>query len=267
MNWRWSPTCVGNTTSLLYRTRVYEWLIYPPNEHIRIGILTSCYSFLQQGVLFILSSRAPFVSLFFSGCVSLVVYWLYFIQVCMLSASTLNLWGLVWLEWNWWKGAVVSVLNSNKPCFDLLYLFLIQTRRCELLSLNPHHLEQPRKQVVSNAVFTPCTKDDLNKNIWMPHSNEHYWKSNSAVSFIVFTISHHIPEIKLSTCNSFSLFGVHVCWMVVNWIAANLPDMWDRTITIGSAGKTFSVTGWKLGWSIGPKHLIRALCIVHQNCN
>ena len=37
---------------------------------------------------------------------------------------------------------------------------------------------------------------------------------------------------------------------------ATLPGMWDRTITIGSAGKTFSVTGWKLGWAIGPKHLL-----------
>ena len=45
--------------------------------------------------------------------------------------------------------------------------------------------------------------------------------------------------------------------------AATLPDMWDRTITIGSAGKTFSVTGWKLGWSIGPKHLLHALQTVH----
>jgi len=51
------------------------------------------------------------------------------------------------------------------------------------------------------------------------------------------------------------------------WFAANLPGMWDRTVTIGSAGKTFSVTGWKLGWSVGPKHLIRCLCMVHQNCN
>ena len=50
-------------------------------------------------------------------------------------------------------------------------------------------------------------------------------------------------------------------------VAATLPGMWDRTITIGSAGKTFSVTGWKLGWSIGPKHLIQCLCMVHQNCN
>lgn len=46
---------------------------------------------------------------------------------------------------------------------------------------------------------------------------------------------------------------------------ATLPGMWDRTITISSAGKTFSVTGWKLGWSIGPKHLIKHLQTVMQN--
>jgi kynurenine--oxoglutarate transaminase/cysteine-S-conjugate beta-lyase/glutamine--phenylpyruvate transaminase len=47
---------------------------------------------------------------------------------------------------------------------------------------------------------------------------------------------------------------------------ATLPGMWERTVTIGSAGKAFSVTGWKIGWSIGPKHLIKALCVMHQNC-
>ncbi|XP_067845995.1 kynurenine--oxoglutarate transaminase 3-like isoform X2 [Heptranchias perlo] len=46
---------------------------------------------------------------------------------------------------------------------------------------------------------------------------------------------------------------------------ATLPGMWARTITIGSAGKTFSVTGWKLGWSIGPEHLIKHLQTVQQN--
>ncbi|XP_028817117.1 kynurenine--oxoglutarate transaminase 3-like isoform X2 [Denticeps clupeoides] len=46
---------------------------------------------------------------------------------------------------------------------------------------------------------------------------------------------------------------------------ATLPGMWERTVTIGSAGKTFSVTGWKLGWSIGPEHLVRHLQTVWQN--
>lgn len=45
---------------------------------------------------------------------------------------------------------------------------------------------------------------------------------------------------------------------------ASLPNMWDRTITIGSAGKTFSVTGWKIGWAFGPKELIKYVQLIHQ---
>ena len=47
---------------------------------------------------------------------------------------------------------------------------------------------------------------------------------------------------------------------------ATFPDMWERTITIGSAGKTFSVTGWKLGWAVGPDYLLRNCQVAHQNC-
>jgi len=47
---------------------------------------------------------------------------------------------------------------------------------------------------------------------------------------------------------------------------ATLPDMYERTITVGSAGKTFSVTGWKLGWAIGPEHLLKNCQVAHQNC-
>ena len=31
---------------------------------------------------------------------------------------------------------------------------------------------------------------------------------------------------------------------------ASLEGMWDRTITVSSGGKTFSVTGWKVGWAV-----------------
>jgi aspartate/methionine/tyrosine aminotransferase len=45
---------------------------------------------------------------------------------------------------------------------------------------------------------------------------------------------------------------------------ATLPGMFDRTITIGSMGKTFSVTGWKVGWAIAPAPLSAAIRAVHQ---
>ncbi|HEY0903206.1 MAG TPA: pyridoxal phosphate-dependent aminotransferase [Marmoricola sp.] len=40
---------------------------------------------------------------------------------------------------------------------------------------------------------------------------------------------------------------------------ATLPGMFERTVTISSAGKTFSVTGWKVGWASGPEHLVAAV--------
>uniref|UniRef100_A0A8B9Q918 Aminotransferase class I/classII large domain-containing protein n=1 Tax=Apteryx owenii TaxID=8824 RepID=A0A8B9Q918_APTOW len=46
---------------------------------------------------------------------------------------------------------------------------------------------------------------------------------------------------------------------------ASLPGMWDRTVSIGSAGKTFSATGWKVGWTVGPTRLLQHLRTVHQN--
>lgn len=43
-----------------------------------------------------------------------------------------------------------------------------------------------------------------------------------------------------------------------------LPGMAERTVTISSAGKTFNVTGWKVGWACGPTPLIRALQTAKQ---
>ncbi|MGV1008160.1 MAG: pyridoxal phosphate-dependent aminotransferase [Dermatophilaceae bacterium] len=45
---------------------------------------------------------------------------------------------------------------------------------------------------------------------------------------------------------------------------ATLPGMWDRTITISSGGKTFSATGWKVGWVVGPAEAITAARTVKQ---
>lgn len=45
---------------------------------------------------------------------------------------------------------------------------------------------------------------------------------------------------------------------------ATLPGARDRTVTISSAGKTFSVTGWKIGWVVAPARLITAILAVKQ---
>jgi N-succinyldiaminopimelate aminotransferase len=45
---------------------------------------------------------------------------------------------------------------------------------------------------------------------------------------------------------------------------ATLPGMRERTVAISSAGKSFSVTGWKIGWVCAPPPLLRAVNTVKQ---
>ena len=45
---------------------------------------------------------------------------------------------------------------------------------------------------------------------------------------------------------------------------AALPGMRERTVSIGSAGKTFSFTGWKVGWVTGPPDLVEAVRLAKQ---
>ena len=46
---------------------------------------------------------------------------------------------------------------------------------------------------------------------------------------------------------------------------ATLPGMAERTLRVGSAGKTFSLTGWKVGYVSGPAALIGIVAKAHQN--
>ncbi len=45
---------------------------------------------------------------------------------------------------------------------------------------------------------------------------------------------------------------------------ASLDGMRERTLTISSAGKTFSFTGWKIGWCFGPAAMAAAVQAAHQ---
>eukprot|EP00276_Gloeochaete_wittrockiana_P008805 CAMPEP_0184658024 /NCGR_PEP_ID=MMETSP0308-20130426/23329_1 /TAXON_ID=38269 /ORGANISM="Gloeochaete witrockiana, Strain SAG 46.84" /LENGTH=415 /DNA_ID=CAMNT_0027096599 /DNA_START=186 /DNA_END=1436 /DNA_ORIENTATION=- len=45
---------------------------------------------------------------------------------------------------------------------------------------------------------------------------------------------------------------------------ASLPGMYERTFTMSSAGKTFSVTGWKIGWVVAPPSLSKGVQISVQ---
>jgi N-succinyldiaminopimelate aminotransferase len=69
--------------------------------------------------------------------------------------------------------------------------------------------------------------------------NDLYLLSDEVYEFLVFDGAKHIPT-------------------------ATLEGMRDRTITVSSAGKTFGLTGWKIGWICANPTVTRACRLVHQ---
>lgn len=64
--------------------------------------------------------------------------------------------------------------------------------------------------------------------------------------------------ISDETYDQFVFEGEHVS-------ISTLPGMKERTIVVNSASKTFSMTGWRIGYAIGPKEIIKYLTKTHQN--
>lgn len=96
--------------------------------------------------------------------------------------------------------------------------------------------------------------------------------ANVLIAFVILVF--HLDELQMiaDLCKKWNVLVIsdevyeHMVFEPEKHIRINtLPGMWERTITIGSAGKTFSVTGWKLGWSYGPSYLLRNMQMVHQN--
>ena len=48
-------------------------------------------------------------------------------------------------------------------------------------------------------------------------------------------------------------------------LASVVPGMRERTITLGSGGKLFSLTGWRVAWAVGPAELLRPVGAAHTH--
>jgi N-succinyldiaminopimelate aminotransferase len=98
---------------------------------------------------------------------------------------------------------------------------------------------------------------------------------------LVLLNTPHNPTGKVFSRNEIELVCAlaqeHDAWVVTDEVyehitfdgtphvpVATLPGMWDRTITISSGGKTFSATGWKVGWVVGPAEAVAAARTVKQ---
>jgi N-succinyldiaminopimelate aminotransferase len=77
-------------------------------------------------------------------------------------------------------------------------------------------------------------------------------------------------ELLAATCREHDLIALtdevyeHLVFDGRHIPIATLPGMAERTLTVSGLGKTFSVTGWKIGWASGPAELIARLRAVKQ---
>lgn len=107
------------------------------------------------------------------------------------------------------------------------------------------------------AAFTERTK-----MIWIntPHNPTGKMFSLEELNVIADLVRQHPRVIVLSD----EVYEWITYDNVVHNRFATIPDMWDRTVTVSSAAKTFSLTGWKVGWALGAAHLINSMARAHE---
>ncbi len=77
-------------------------------------------------------------------------------------------------------------------------------------------------------------------------------------------------ELIAALCREYDAIAVtdeiyeHIRYSGIHIPIATLDGMADRTVTISGASKTFSVTGWRVGWIVAPPHLTNGIRKVHD---
>lgn len=103
------------------------------------------------------------------------------------------------------------------------------TPKTKLLILNNPH----------NPTGKVWTKEELVDVANLAIKHDLYLMSDEVYEFLLFDGAKHIPT-------------------------ATLEGMFERTITVSSAGKTFGLTGWKIGWICANEKVTKACRLVHQ---
>lgn len=128
-------------------------------------------------------------------------------------------------------GGIPKFVTLKKPDFhfDFDELEKLISNKTKIIVINTPH----------NPTGKVYTIDELSFIAQLAIKHDLLVFSDEVYEFLTFDNAKHIP-------------------------IATLPGMKDRTITISSAGKTFSMTGWKIGWAIACENLTIAIRKVHQ---
>ncbi|GAB4100306.1 aminotransferase class I/II-fold pyridoxal phosphate-dependent enzyme [Sinomonas halotolerans] len=105
------------------------------------------------------------------------------------------------------------------------------------------------------AAFGPRTRVVIVNN---PHNPTGAVFSRETLSQIVSLAARHDAVIVTDEVYEHLVFGAP------HLPVASLPGAAERTVTVSSAGKTFSFTGWKVGWVAGPEELVARIRTIKQ---
>ncbi len=105
------------------------------------------------------------------------------------------------------------------------------------------------------AAFTPRTKVVLLNS---PHNpTGKVFNREELTEIARLCVEHDVIAVTDEVYEHLVFDGEHIP-------LATLPGMKERTVTVSSAGKIFSFTGWKIGWACGPAELISAVRTAKQ---
>ncbi|NBI65737.1 pyridoxal phosphate-dependent aminotransferase [Pseudoflavonifractor sp. 60] len=126
---------------------------------------------------------------------------------------------------------------------DPIYIPLVPPEYSFDLSLVEEGFRQGAKAIILCNPSNPCGK---------VFSREELVEiGRLALKYDAFVVTDEVYEHMVYPPN------VHTCM-------AALPGMFDHTITCNSLSKTYSITGWRLGWLIGPEEIVEGAKKVHD---
>ncbi len=158
--------------------------------------------------------------------------------------------------------SLMAVLNPGDECvlIEPLYDTYLPVVRLlgaipRLVRLSPPGWELPRAELA--AAFGPKTKAILLNTPMNPASKVF---SRDELQFIADLLVRHDAYAVCDEVYEHLVFDglKHIPLMT-------LPGMRERCLRVGSAGKTFALTGWKIGYISAPKHLATVAMKAHQN--
>ena len=156
--------------------------------------------------------------------------------------------------------AILGIINEGdeviviEPFYDS-YLAMLSLAGAKVKIVTLHAPDFTFDEAELRAAFTNQTKMII---INTPHNPTGRVFHEIELALIAeLAIKHDVIVLSDEVYDKLVLTGEHIA-------IASLPEMWDRTITVRSLGKVFSVTGWKIGWSVAPPTYTTAIRCAHQ---